>query len=274
MITPWLVSLGNEIRKGALIAWSERVQILLELPFFALLILLLGPLPGAGKEIATGHVSWSLRSDRTSLLVLAFVPAMVFYFQAVKLFWRLLGEIQSGTLEQVYLSPLPSWLIVAGGRLVTALAEAIFVVAATYGIVSAFVPLRYAWSPAALLPVTLLIMTGFGYSLIIGGLTLIWKRIQVLQEGLLLLVMIFAISALPIFTVPRWFAGAGRAFPATGVVASLYGSLIGHRPVTALWGTGGLVSVLTTTAAYLIAGIATFRFGDRQARIRGSLARY
>lgn len=57
-------------------------------------------------------------------------------------------------------------------------------------------------------------------------MTLVWKRIQMLQEGVLLLVWIFAISALPILTVPGWFTGLGRAFPVTGAVASLYDVLI------------------------------------------------
>jgi ABC-2 type transport system permease protein len=70
--------------------------------------------------------------------------------QAVKLFWRLLGEIQSGTLEQVYLSPLPSWLVAAAGRAVAALIETLIVMAMTYGIVSAFVTLHYHWTAAAL----------------------------------------------------------------------------------------------------------------------------
>ncbi|MGH3154993.1 MAG: hypothetical protein ACRDNF_00235 [Streptosporangiaceae bacterium] len=269
-----LVSLGNEARKGLLMAWSERLQVLVELPFYALLILLLGPLLSAGHEIAGGQVTWSLHSGRTSLLVLALVPAMVLYFQAVKLFWRLLGEIQSGTFEQVCLSPLPAWLIAAGGRVVAALIETLIVVSATYGIVSAFVPLHYTWSAAALLPAALLIVTGIGYSLIIGGLTLIWKRIQLLQEGLLLLVVIFAVSALPAFTVPGWFAGLGRVFPVTSAVASLYGVMIGHHPVTGLWGTGGLIWVLVTTVGYLTAGILAFRVGERIARVRGTLGRY
>jgi ABC-2 type transport system permease protein len=199
---------------------------------------------------------------------------MVFYFQAVKLFWRLLTEIQAGTLEQVYLSPLPSWLITATGRVVAALIETFIVVAGIYGVVSIVVPLHYHWSAAALLPAALLIVTGVGYSLIIGGMTLVWKRIQLLQEGFLLLVMIFAISALPVLTVPGWFAGLGRAFPVTAAVASLYDVLIGRRPVTALWGTGGLAWLLVTTAVYLAAGIIAFRLGERAAKTRGTLTRY
>jgi ABC-2 type transport system permease protein len=269
-----LTALGNEVRKGLAFAWSERLQILLELPFFALFILLLGPLLGAGHQIATGHVSWTLASGRTSLLLLAFLPAMVFYFQAVKLFWRLLGEIQAGTLEQVYLSPLPSWLLAAAGRVVAALIETLVVVAGIYGIVSIFVPLHYAWTAAALLPAALLMVTGVGYSLIIGGMTLVWKRIQILQDAFLLLVMIFAISALPVLAVPGWLTGLTRVFPVTAAVASLYDVLIARRPVTALWGTGGLAWLLVTTAAYLAAGIAAFRLGERAAKTRGTLVRY
>ena len=114
-MTRFLTALGNEVSKGLLFAWSERLQIALELPFFTVFILLLGPMLGSGRQIAAGHLSWTLNSGRISLLMIAFVPAMFFYFQAVKLFWRLLGEIQSGTIEQVYLSPLPSWLVAAAG---------------------------------------------------------------------------------------------------------------------------------------------------------------
>jgi hypothetical protein len=67
--------------------------------------------------------------------------------------------------------------------------------------------------------------------------------------------MIFAISALPMLTVPGWLAGFGPAFPVTGAVASLYRVLIARQPAAALWGTGGLVWLLPTAAAYLAAGI-------------------
>jgi ABC-2 type transport system permease protein len=206
-------------------------------------------------------------------MVLWFVPFMFYYMQTVKLFWRLLGEVQSGTLEQVYLSPLPSWLVVAAGRAVAALIESALVAAGTYGIVSAFVPLHYHWTAAALLPLALVALTATGFSLIIGGLTLVFKRIQLLNDSVMIVVMLASAGALPLIAVPGWMAGAGRAFPLTAGIASLYGVLLGHRPVTALWGTGGLVWLLVTAAAYL-AGILAFRLGERIAKTRGTLARY
>ncbi|MDR2983472.1 MAG: hypothetical protein LBV34_01400, partial [Nocardiopsaceae bacterium] len=203
-----------------------------------------------------------------------FLPATFFYFQAVKLFWRLLAEIQAGTIEQVYLSPLPSWLVAAAGRLVAAIIETVILVGVVYGLVSAFVTLQFHWTAAALVPMAFLLITGVGYSLIIAGLTLLWKRIQLLQEAILMLVQIFAISALPLLALPGWFTGIGRVFPVTADVASLYGVMLGHRSVTHLWGTGGLVWIAITAAAYLAAGVAIFRVLERVAKARGALGAY
>lgn len=273
-MTKFLTALGNEVGKGLAFAWSEKLQIFMEMPFFAIFVLLLGPLLGDGYQVASGHVSWSLHSGRTSLMLLAFMPVAIFFLLAVKLFWRLLGEIQSGTLEQVYLSPLPSWLVTAAGRVVAALIETLVVAAMLFGIVSIFVPLHYHWTAAALVPMALLIVAGIGYSLIIAGMTLVWKRIQMLQEGFLMLVMVFAFAALPVLSVPGWFTALGRFFPATSMTASLYGAMIGHRGVTGLWGTAGLVWLLVTAVAYLAAGIVAFRLGERTARTRGTLGAY
>jgi ABC-2 type transport system permease protein len=270
----FLTALGNEVRKGLLFAWSEKLQIAMELPFFAVFILLLGPILGAGHQIAAGHLSWTLNSDRISLLMVAFIPAMFFYFQAVKLFWRLLAEIQAGTIEQVYLSPLPSWLVAAAGRLVAAIIETLILMGAAYGIVSAFVTLHFHWTFAALVPMAFLIVTGVGYSLIIAGMTLLWKRIQLLQETMLFLVMIFAVTALPLIAVPGWFTGISRVFPVTADVASLYGVMLGHRGVAGPWGTGGLVWVAVTAAAYLVAGLVVFRVLELVTKARGTLAAY
>jgi ABC-2 type transport system permease protein len=270
----FLTALGNEIYKGLLFAWSERLQIAMEVPFFTVFILLLGPLLGAGHQIAAGHLNWTLNSRRVSILMVAFLPAMFFYLQAVKLFWRLLAEIQAGTIEQVYLSPLPSWLVAAVGRLAAAIIETLILMGVTYGLVSAFVTPHFHWTATALVPMVFLMFTGIGYSLIMAGMTLLWKRIQILMDVLLMLVMIFAVAALPVITVPGWFTGLGRLFPVTADVASLYGVMLGHRGVTGAWGTGGLVWMAVTAAGYLAAGLVVFRVLERVTKARGRLGAY
>jgi ABC-2 type transport system permease protein len=274
MTAAFLVALGNEVRKGLLHAWSERLQILIELPMFAVFILLLGPILGQGQEIAAGHLRWSLDGARTSVLVVWFVPFIFFYMQVVKMFWRLLGEIQSGTIEQVYLSPLPSWLVAAAGRVVAALVETVIVAAATFAIVRVFVPLRIDWSVGALLPAVLLMVSAVGVSLMIAGATLVWKRIQLVNDTVMMVVLLASAAAIPLITVPGWWAAAGPFLPLTNGVAGLYRVLFLHQPATSPWGTGGLVWSLVTAGAYLIAGILLFRLGEWTAKRRGSLGRY
>jgi ABC-2 type transport system permease protein len=274
MSTATAIGLRNEIRKGPRFAWSERLQIFIELPMFAVFIVLLGPLLGQGQHIASGQVNWSLNSQTTSAMVVWFVPFIFFYMQVVKMFWRLLGEIRAGTIEQVYLSPLPPWLVAAAGRVAAALLETLFVAAATYGIVSAFVTIHLHWSAAALLPVAAVMIAAVGLSLIIAGATLVYKRIQIINDGLLVMVMIFSASALPLIHVPRWWSAASHAFPLTDGVGSLYNIMLAHRSVTAAWGIGGLIPLLTIATGYLLAGIGAFILGEHVAKHRGTLGRY
>lgn len=266
-----LTSVGNEVEKGLRIAWTERLQIVIELPMFAVFILLVGPMFGAGDQILRGHMRWTLESGRTSALLLWFTVFVYFYMQSVKLFYRLLREIQSGTLEQVYLSPLPSWLLVAVGRVAAALLESAFVAGAMYALVSIFVPLHYDWNVAILLPVLLLIVCGIGYSLIVGGLTLIWKRVEMVQDTMLTIVLLGSAGAVPVIAAPAWFSDVGRVFPLNSFLASMYAVLFQGRSAFAAWGVGGFVPMLVTAACYLAAGILIYRLGERMAKERGKL---
>ncbi len=274
MNTATVIALRNEIRKGLRFAWSERLQILIELPMFAVFIILLGPLLGQAGNLASGRVAWSLNSQTTSVMVVWFVPFIFFYMQVVKMFWRLLGEIQAGTIEQVYLSPLPPWLVAAAGRVMAALLETLFVAAATYGIVSALVTIHLHWSIAALLPTIAIMVAAVGLSLIIAGATLVYKRIQIVNDMVLLLVMIFSASALPLFHVPSWWVELSHAFPVTDGVGSLYNIMLAHHSVISAWGIGGLIPMFTISTAYLLAGIGAFILGEHVAKNRGTLGRY
>jgi len=273
-LTGYLTALGNEVYKGLRFAWAERLQILMELPMFAAFILLLGPLLGQAEHVAAGEVTWTLDSSTTSMMVVWFVPFIFFYMQVVKMFWRLLGEIQSGTIEQVYLSPLPSWLVAAAGRVVAALIETLVVAAGTYLIVEVFVPIHIDWNIAALFPAVMVMIAGVGTSLIIAGATLVWKRIQMVNDTLLTLVMLFSASAVPLIDVPGWWAATSHAFPLTDAAGSLQKALIADQPITTPWGIGGLVPVIAVSVGYLLAGIVAFSLGERLAKRRGTLGRY
>ena len=50
--------------------------------------------------------------------------------------------------------------------------------------------------------------------------------------------------------------------------------MLAHHSVTAAWGIGGLVPLLTVSTAYLLAGIGIFVLSEHVAKNRGTLGRY
>lgn len=269
-----LTAIGNEVTKGLRHAWAERVQILIELPLFASFVLMLGLVLGQGRQVvATGQLDWNLDDRLATWLLLGFVAFIFFYLQVVKLFWRLLAEIQTGTLEQVYLSPLPSWVLAAVGRVVATVAETIVVVAAVYGLTALVVDPELTWQAGALIPLLLLMVSTVGYSLVIAGLTLVWKRIEMVNEVLLVIVMLFSGAVLPLDGFPGWVATGSRILPVTDGVAGLRRVLLHGQPL-AVWGQGGLVPLLINATAWLLAGAVLFSVADRIAKRQGSLSHY
>ena len=65
-----------------------------------------------------------------------------------------------------------------------------------------------------------------------------------------------------------------HAFPLTDGVGSLYNIMLAHGSYTSAWGIGGLVPLLTISAAYLFAGVGVFNLGEHVAKNRGTLGRY
>ncbi len=126
------------------------------------------------------------------------------YLHMQTMFWRLLAEIQAGTLEQTYLSPLPSWVHVVGGRVLAAIAETTVVVAVMYAVTSLAVPLGLHWRPDTLVPLAMLVIGAAGLALIVAGITLVWKRIQMLNDLVLLSALFFSGAVLPLTEMPRW----------------------------------------------------------------------
>ena len=122
--------------------------------------------------------------------------------------------------------------------------------------------------------VELVVHVAVGLSLIIAGATLVYKRIWIVNDTVLLLVMIFSASALPLFHVPGWWVDLSHAFPLTDGVGSLYTIMVAHHAGTSAWGIGGLIPMLTISTGYLLAGIGAFILGVHVAKNRGTLGRY
>jgi ABC-2 type transport system permease protein len=269
-----VTALANEVGKGLLFVWRERAQIPIEIPLWFVVFVLMNAIVGSGEQIAAGGRLDFTNATHATTRFVGFAAFVLFYLQSSKLYWRLLGEIQSGTLEQVYLSPLPSWLLTAAGRVVATVLEALVTVTAVFLGVSVIVDLDLPWRAQALLPLLLFLVATIGYALVLGGLVLVWRRVEMLAEGLAVVAFLFAGIFLPLAVLPGWLATVGRLFPITHSMEYLRAVLLDGRSLTTMGGDGGLVWAAATALGWLLAGITAFSAGQRTARRQGSLGQH
>ncbi|MGH9244882.1 MAG: ABC transporter permease [Acidimicrobiales bacterium] len=267
------VGIGNEIAKGLRFGWDERKQITLELTMFVPLFLLFAALAGQGDAIVAGRFEWTFDDRRTGWLLVGYVLGMFFFLQVQKYFWRQLGEIQAGTLEQVYLSPLPWWLLAAVGRVLASILETLFVVGTLYVVVVLTIGVDIDWHPAVLAPLGFLLVGGVGYSLAIGSLTLLWKRVELLNDMLMLIVFFLGAVIVPLADMPGWMAAIGRFLPITHPITAARALLLDGEGL-ALTGDGGVVWMVSLAVAWLGAGALAFHAASRRVRRDGTLTRY
>lgn len=268
-----VVAVSNEIDKGLRFGWAERKQIVLELAMFVPLFLLFAAVAGQGDAVLADRFEWSFDPRRTGWLLIGFGFGMFFFLQVQKFFWRQLAEIQGGTLEQVYLSPLPWWLLAAVGRVVAAILETLVVVGVLYVAVDLAVGVDIDWRPLGLVPAGFLLVGAIGQSLIIGGLTILWKRTEILNDMLLLVLFFLGGIFIPLDDMPGWMAPIGRLLPVTHPIEAGRAVLLDGEGLT-LGGDGSLLLMATLATAWFVAGALIFHGAARTARRHGTLTHY
>ncbi len=278
-VRAFATAIGNEIAKGLIDLWRGKIASFLELILFGLFFLAITFALGRG----------TFHREQVAPLLLGFVGYIFFHMQTNRLFWGLLGEMQSGTLEQMYLSPLPSWLLTIGlqvASVVEAAISAIVLALLINLVVSVTIPLQWAallplvvsvtiplqW--AALLPLIMLVLGSVGYSLILGGLTLLFKRLEILKEVFQVVVLIFGGVLVSLDHMPGWMATIARFLPLTPGVDVLRKTLLDQVSLGTLAGDGTLLWLVGNAVAYLLLGIVIFRWCERIAKRRGTLGQY
>ena len=262
-IRAFAVAIGNEIAKGLIDLWRGKIASFLELILFGLFFLAINFALGRG----------AFNRQQVAPMLLGFVGYIFFHMQTNRLFWGLLGEIQSGTLEQLYLSPLPSWLLTTG-LAVASVVEATLTVILLYLLINLVVPMTLPLRWAALLPLVLLVVGSVGYSLILGGLTLRFKRLEILKELFQAVVLIFGGVFVSLDRMPGWMATIARLLPLTPGVEVLRKTLLEGVSLLALANDGTLLWMVGSAAAYLLLGIVIFGWCERIAKREGTLGQY
>ncbi|GAB2842779.1 hypothetical protein GCM10027176_53110 [Actinoallomurus bryophytorum] len=263
----WAGGFGNEVHKGWLGLVGGRRGALVQMVMFAVFYLLVVLFMGRGR----------LRDDLLVTGLLGMVPLTFIHEQVNRAFWSYLGDIQSGTLEQTYLTPLPSWVLLLG-RQTAAVIGALPYAAAVYVTGAITISVRHASVPGdvrVLVPIAAILIGTAGLSLILCGLTLVYKRVEVATQISIAVWFVAGGTFVPLVAMPTWAASLSRAVVpiAPGIEAMREILLEGHS-LTGLRDGWGLGWLLVQPFLLLVAGVVVFTRFERLAMRRGTLGRY
>lgn len=208
----------------------------------------------------------SLAADGTleSTIVGFFVWTLVIFAYS-DFSWGLINEAQTGTLEQLYLSPLGFRWIAA----FTIISNMLFSLVPVFVALIAMMLTAGTWLSLDLITlVPLMVIStlgaiGIGYAL--GGLALVFKRVQALFQ-------IVQFLFIGVMTIPQrlWWA---RLLPVNAGYGLIRTTMVdGVR----LWELppGDVAIAVLVGVAYVAAGVAVFAACERAAKSRGQLGHY
>jgi ABC-2 type transport system permease protein len=178
--------------------------------------------------------------------------------------------MNTGTLEQSHLSPLPAWLL-SVGRLGAALVEGLVITGLLVAglVLMLGIELPYRWQ--ALLPACLTVLDIAGFALLLAGLALAVTSIGAVLHVLQNVIMILNGSLVPVALFPAWLAVIARLLPSTLGVEATRKMLLQGQSLAVAWSDHSLLWLLLHTMGMLVAGSTVYQWNIRQALRNGRL---
>jgi len=261
---PWIVvatrAVLGETWKGLWLLWGHRTVVLLEI------LGVIAFYPFLQFVIGNGTIERAL--VRPTLL--AYLTLPILYLAILKLVSDLLEEVNSGTFEQMHLSPFsPAALLV--GRLLAVFLEGMLI-AVVIGVgmswlLGVSIPLR----PAGLLPAALTLIDIAGFALLLGGLALALPQIGAIAHLFSGLIFVLNGTFVPLEWYPAWLQTLAKFLPSTLGVQVLRQVVLQGQSLGSVWAEGTLPWLLIHTAGLFILGTLVFLLNDRRARRLGTL---
>lgn len=261
---PWAVSairaVLNETQKSLWLLWRQRSVVLLEI------ITMVALYPFLQFIIGNGTIERALVPPT----LLAFLTYPILYLASLKLVGDLLEEVNSGTFEQMHLSPFsPASLLV--GRLLALILEGV-VIAVIIGVgmtwmLGVSIPLR----PAGLLPAALTVIAIVGFALLIGGLALALPQIGAIAHLFNGLIFLLNGTLIPMEWYPGWVQTLARFLPTTLGIEVTRRVVLQGQSLGSVWADGALPWLIIHTVGLSILGWLVFLLNDRRAMQRGTL---
>ncbi len=253
----------NETYKRFILLWSYKFNVLTEMFMIGFLFIGISFFISGGKP-------------DPELMASALLGYLIWFFAVSAISdmsWGIREETQTGTLEQMCMSPLPSGLLQAG-RSVSSLIWSSTMVILVGGILMILLGVRIPVRLSAL-PVFALTLAGlYGFAFILGGATLLFKQVQPLANLLQNMLLFLNGSFLTVEQMPSWLETVARTLPTTQGIVVLRRVVLEGASLAAVWQDGSLVWLTAHAAAYLLVGWFVFLWCEQEARRRGVLGQY
>ena len=146
--------------------------------------------------------------------LLAFSFYALLYIVTLKIVASTLEEMNTGTLEQTHLSPLPSWAL-SLGRLASATIEAIAVTVVAGGVLILLLRIRFSYQIEAIIPLLLTLFGVAGCGLLLGALAIRVNSIAAIFHVLQGIVVFLNGSFVPVNLYPGWLQMIASFLPTT-----------------------------------------------------------
>lgn len=182
-------------------------------------------------------------------------------------------EARQGTLESVLLSPI-SPLTIFSYRLTAVFIRQV-VETAVLGLVLALIlGLSFTLSGPALVVTFLTILSVVGVGLALGGIALVYKRIDSVVAVITLLAVLFTGALVPLNSLGYLFQMLKYTLPTTWGIDALRQVMIEGTGWVDLWHEGTWVGLGVQTAVFILIGSMVFNWGFQRALRHGSLGTY
>ena len=252
--------LANETSKGLILLWDNRRTILPELGALLVLYFLIQFLVGGGRVVPALFAP----------TLLAFGFYTLLYVVTLKTVAGTLQEMNAGTLEQIHLSPLPSWAL-SLGRMASAAIEAVAVMAVLGGVLIPLLGVRFSPQLEAVVPLMLTIAGVAGFGLLLGALAIQVRSIGAILHVLQSTVVLLNGSFIPVNLYPGWLQLTADLLPTTLGVEVTRKLLLQGGSLASAWSDHSLVWLVVHSFALLVLGAVAYQLAVRRALREGRL---
>ena len=205
--------------------------------------------------------------DRLDAIIVGYTLWSLVLFVITDIAGGLQYEAQTGTLEQLFLSPFgaPSVFVI---RALASLILRLAVILSILLIIMALTGSRLEFPPMLLLPLLTVLLGAYGLAFMMGSLALLLKRVQQIL-GIFQFALLF-LMATPTETWPGSLQVARWLLPMTSG-AGLLRDVMARGEALNL---AGFTLALLNGIGYFTVGLMIFGFAEREAKRRGLLGGY